>query len=188
MQIFLQGIATSDGVEARVTSAVAREFEGAPSLKREIIMKKQGRAMARQEKIQLDIIVGNNIRIEREKRRITRDELAEMVGLTTSHLGLIERGERGATPVNLKKLDKIFNTGVDRMFKPASKALVARDSGKNATTPKNALHLKVESYLHHLSEAELEVLAHTIRGIMSMRKYNNGEASNDSASSAIDLN
>ena len=67
-------------------------------------------------KDRIDAIVGNNIRLEREARRFSRDELAEMMGLTSSSLGLIERGERGATAVNLSKLSVVLDIPVDRLF------------------------------------------------------------------------
>lgn len=40
------------------------------------------------------LILGDNVRIERAKRRFTQEQLAEMCGsMTGQHLGRIEKGE-----------------------------------------------------------------------------------------------
>lgn len=40
------------------------------------------------------LILGDNVRIERAKRRLTQEQLAEMCGsMTGQHLGRIEKGE-----------------------------------------------------------------------------------------------
>lgn len=40
------------------------------------------------------LILGDNVRIERAKRRLTQEKLAEMCGsMTGQHLGRIEKGE-----------------------------------------------------------------------------------------------
>jgi len=124
------------------------------------------RARTRKAKTRLDKIIGNNIRVERELRKITRDELAEVTDLTVSHLGLIERGERGATPVTLEKVIKAFGITIDSLFADRSKSISAKESGKTAS---DAYSKKVTTLMVQLTESELEFMAHTIKGILSMR-------------------
>jgi len=123
------------------------------------------REKTKSDKRQLDKIVGNNIRLEREKRKMTRDELAELIDITVSHLGLIERGERGATPVTLGRLMSVFGVTSDSLLAEPSKALFAKEtSGDSAPYFK-----KVSALITHLSEAELEMLCYSIKGIIAAR-------------------
>ena len=57
------------------------------------------RGRMRDEKIRIDYTIGRNIKMERNRRGISREEFAAMLDLSVAHLGLIERGERGATNV-----------------------------------------------------------------------------------------
>lgn len=125
------------------------------------------RTQSRTAKKRLDKIVGKNIRREREVRKITRDELAEIVDLTTSHLGLIERGERGATPVTLEKVVQAFGISIDGLFSETGRAMSAREK-RNVNT--GAYYQKVSTLISYLTEVELQLLTHTIKGIVAMRK------------------
>jgi len=120
----------------------------------------------RVEKERLDEIIGKNIRLERELRKLTRDELAEMMELTTSHMGLIERGERGATAVTLSKISRAFNIPVDHLFaSPQKGGLTVRES--DSTGPES-VRKKVQSLITCLNETELDLVVHTIKGIIAM--------------------
>ena len=74
------------------------------------------RKKVRESKIILDSIIGRNIIIERKSKNISRKELAKLIGLTPTHLGLIERGERGANCAVLCKLGQVFNKPIDCLF------------------------------------------------------------------------
>ena len=124
------------------------------------------RKRTRQDKTRIDKTIGMNIREEREARRITRDELAEVIDLTTSHLGLIERGERGATPVTLEKLVRAFGITIDSLFAEPGKTMTARERREKS---KDTYRKKVSTLISHLTEAELELLSHTIKGIVKIR-------------------
>ena len=124
------------------------------------------RRRTRKDKTRLDKTIGRNIRHERELRRITREELAEIIDLTTSHLGLIERGERGATPVTLEKLVRAFNISIDNLFIEKSKITPIREKRELSS---DLYHKKVSTLISHLSEKELELLSHTIKGIVATR-------------------
>ena len=129
------------------------------------------RGKTRESKVRLDKVIGRNIRNERVSRKLTRDELAEVVDITTSHLGLIERGERGATPVTLEKLVKAFDISVDSLFSESGRAAFARErrERKSQTT----YYKRICTLMSHLSDAELLLLTHTIKGIVAMR-YKSG--------------
>ncbi|MCL2362889.1 MAG: helix-turn-helix domain-containing protein [Defluviitaleaceae bacterium] len=120
----------------------------------------------RLEKDRLDEIIGKNIRLERESRRLSRDELAEMMDLTSSHMGLIERGERGATAVTLSKLSKAFDIPIDHLFtspKPGGLSVREEDDALPQANRK-----KVQSLMTCLNETELEFVVHTIKGVIAM--------------------
>ncbi|MCL2404652.1 MAG: helix-turn-helix domain-containing protein [Defluviitaleaceae bacterium] len=118
------------------------------------------------EKARLDEVIGKNIRLEREARRLTRDELAEMMELTTSHMGLIERGERGATAVTLSKVSRAFDIPVDHLFSnPQSGGLTIREDDSNGP---QSTRKKVQSLITCLNESELNLVVHTIKGIIAM--------------------
>ena len=138
------------------------------------------RNRTRVDKTRIDKTIGKNIRSEREARKITRDELAEVIDLTTSHLGLIERGERGATPVTLEKLVRAFGITIDSLFIDTGKAISARERREKT---KDTYSKKVSTLISHLSESELELLSHTIKGIVKTRPA--GNSSNNEAINEI---
>ena len=117
-------------------------------------------------KEQLDEIIGKNIRAERESRKLSRDELAELLELTTSHMGLIERGERGATAVTMSKLAKVFNMPVDNLFNalPEMSPQEKRDWGRE---PK-AKQKKISSLITYLTEQELDFVIKVINALRTL--------------------
>ena len=120
----------------------------------------------KQEKDRLDVIIGKNIRLERESRKLSRDELAEMMDLTTSHMGLIERGERGATAVTLTRLSKAFDIPIDNLFNnPKKGGLSVREQSNSAP---QAIRNKIHSLITCLEEEELGFIIHTIKGVIAM--------------------
>jgi len=122
----------------------------------------------RNDKVRLDRIVGINIRRERDLRRLTRDELAELIDLTVSHLGLIERGERGATPVVLNKLCSVLGVTADYLFTERTRAMSAKEK---SDTPKDIARRKVDVLVSRLNEAELDYLTEVVKGLLKLRKY-----------------
>jgi transcriptional regulator with XRE-family HTH domain len=105
-------------------------------------------------------LVGTNIRKERVARNITTDELASLLGHTPSSVGLIERGDRGASAFNLYKLSKIFNVPTDQFF-------VEADS--NATQKKHVRD-KLDSLVSDFSEEEITFLVHVVKGLRDLRE------------------
>ena len=67
-------------------------------------------------KEKLRLIIGGNIKQERLSRGMTIDEVSELMNLTPGFVGLIERGERGITILNLCKLTEIFGVDINRFL------------------------------------------------------------------------
>ncbi|MCL1884183.1 MAG: helix-turn-helix domain-containing protein [Defluviitaleaceae bacterium] len=124
------------------------------------------RVATRKNKDRLDRIIGLNIRAERELRKMSREELAELLDLTVSHMGLIERGERGATAVTLEKLRRVFTISIDSLFaEPDKKSLSVRERDDD-----NSSYIRrINSLLTRLNEKELEFVIHTIKGLVSFK-------------------
>lgn len=61
--------------------------------------------------------IGERIREERKKCGLSQAELGEKVGISASHVGLIERGERGVTVSNLIKFVNIFGVSMDYLLR-----------------------------------------------------------------------
>ena len=121
------------------------------------------------EKDRLDVMIGNNIRVEREARNLTRDELAEMMELTTSHMGLIERGERGATAVTMSKLSKVFDIPIDHLFEnPKRGGISIKETDANPTHMAGVK--KINSLLTNLDTEGLDFIIHTIKGVIAMNR------------------
>ncbi len=62
------------------------------------------------------IALGKKIRQERIKKNLTIEELAEILGLSPSYMGLIERGQRGISIETLCKLSNVFKVSTDYLL------------------------------------------------------------------------
>lgn len=113
-----------------------------------------------------DEIIGKNIRLEREARNITRGEMAKILGITPSHVGLIERGERGTTSVSLSILSNAFGMTIDELFdsKREEGSTVREDNDMTV----QAYRRKISTMVSNLDEAELEFTINVIKGVQSM--------------------
>lgn len=118
------------------------------------------------EKERMDEVIGVNIRLERELRSLTRDELAELMGLTNSHMGLIERGERGATAVTLARLSRVFDIPIDNLF--VSKRYGGLSVKEELDPRPQTRRKKINSLISSLGEKELDFVIHTIKGVIAM--------------------
>lgn len=114
----------------------------------------------------LDRVIGQNIRIEREVRNLSRDELAEILDLTTSHMGLIERGERGATGVTLMKLSRALDKPIDDFFYDSKDSALVREDSNDDKLEAN--RRKIASLVTYLTENELNFLTDIIKGIIRL--------------------
>ncbi|MCL2404270.1 MAG: helix-turn-helix domain-containing protein [Defluviitaleaceae bacterium] len=107
----------------------------------------------RNEKARTDTIVGKNIRNTRKARKISMTEMAHLLDVSPSHMGLLERGERGVTAVNLARLKSIFDVPLDTLFGDSSTDILTHPD-----SDAQAYRLKINSILSKLSVRNLEVV------------------------------
>ena len=61
--------------------------------------------------------LGDNLRMERLRRRLSQEELAEMAGLSTpNHIGKIERAEINPTITTIVSLLKVLDINFDKLY------------------------------------------------------------------------
>ncbi|MCO6359242.1 putative transcriptional regulator [Roseivirga pacifica] len=58
----------------------------------------------------------NSLRTERKKRKITQEQLANLVGVSRQSINAIERGKYTPSTVLSMKISEIFNTSVNKLF------------------------------------------------------------------------
>lgn len=59
---------------------------------------------------------GNKLKEIRTKQRLTQVELAEKSGLHPNYIGMVERGERNPSLINIDKLAKALNVSLSEIF------------------------------------------------------------------------
>jgi len=120
-------------------------------------------------KQQFKKVIGENIRSERLQRKMSIDELAELLELTSGFVGLIERGRRGATAYNIHRLSEIFGLNVDKLYTPShisSKVILSED------VTSTARHQRLMSLSYDLTEKELDFLISTVKWLRHLRGDN----------------
>jgi transcriptional regulator with XRE-family HTH domain len=60
---------------------------------------------------------GKRVRDERLQRGLSQEELAEKAELHRTYIGMIERGEKNITLINIEKIAKALVITVDELFK-----------------------------------------------------------------------
>ncbi|MCL2371991.1 MAG: helix-turn-helix domain-containing protein [Defluviitaleaceae bacterium] len=128
------------------------------------------REKAKHAKNELDRIIGKNVRREREIRNMSRDELAEIIDLTTSHMGLIERGERGATGVTLMKLSHVLDRPIDDFFYEHKDRPSLREGSNEDKFEANRKRLA--SLFAYLTEKEQHFALHVIKELIRLNHSN----------------
>jgi transcriptional regulator with XRE-family HTH domain len=66
-------------------------------------------------------IVGNNLRMAREKLGITQEELALRSGLTQGYINFLENGKRGYSERSLEKIADALGIRISELFKEKTK-------------------------------------------------------------------
>lgn len=105
--------------------------------------------------------IGKKIKIERMTRKITSEELSEVVDLTSSHISLIENGKRGVNHLTLLRLSNTFNMLIDDFF-PRQECILS-PSEKADEERIQAKRDKILRLASHLDEAELEYVIRVIK-------------------------
>lgn len=60
--------------------------------------------------------LGQKIRIERQRRKMSQERLAELAKLNRNFIGMVERGESNITVKNLDSIAKAFNMDIQDLF------------------------------------------------------------------------
>lgn len=60
--------------------------------------------------------LGLKIRIERQKKKISQEKLAELANLNRNFVGMIERGETNVTVRNLENIANALNLEIQDLF------------------------------------------------------------------------
>ena len=58
----------------------------------------------------------NSLKIERKRKKITQEQLAEMIGVSRQSINAIERGKYTPSTTLAIKISEIFNTSVNKIF------------------------------------------------------------------------
>lgn len=60
--------------------------------------------------------LGQKIRVERQRRKMSQERLAELADLNRNFIGMVERGESNITVKNLENISKAFNMDIKDLF------------------------------------------------------------------------
>ena len=60
--------------------------------------------------------LGQKIRIERQKRKMSQEKLAELADLNRNFVGMIERGETNLTVTKLENIANVFDMDIMDLF------------------------------------------------------------------------
>ena len=67
-------------------------------------------------KIELLEKFGEKVREERLKRGLSQEELAARASVHRTYIGMIERGEKNITLLNIKKVAKALDLSIDKLL------------------------------------------------------------------------
>ena len=115
-------------------------------------------------------IIGSNIRYERNRRGLTIDDFAKVIGMAPGFLGLIERGQRGTSVKNMVAIAEFFDISLDDLItKDLSNGGADMKDMENTRSAKARRALK--SLVSSLTEDEIVFITSVIK---SMNKMNTG--------------
>jgi transcriptional regulator with XRE-family HTH domain len=127
-------------------------------------------------KDRLKKIIGKNIRAIRESRGFTTEMLSEILGISSSFLGLIERGQRGTTAHNLYKISEAFSMSIDDIV-----SINEYDHCINDDNPIKEKREQINSYLYNFNLDELYFIFKFLKLLSSFKNNNIIDDSNDNS-------
>lgn len=104
------------------------------------------------EKKELNILVGSNIKREREKAGLTQDQFSEMLGIGSKSLSAIERGVVGISLSTLLKICDVLSI--------SSNSLLFENSHKNDVR-------SITERLETLSPEQFEIVNDVLRKVLA---------------------
>ena len=115
---------------------------------------------------QFNAIVGRNIRRERIRCKLSIDDVAVILDMTPAAVGLMERGDRGQTSFNLRKLAEVFGISTDVLFSEGS------GPGASSHRERVAQIHKFAAFAKGLTNEELEHLVAVAESLAKLSKSN----------------
>ena len=107
--------------------------------------------------------VGLRLKAERKKSGLTIERLSELVGVSPSFIGLIERAVSGVSVENLYKLAQIYNCSLDYL-------VTGNHNTIHATNDTKFAHLTTALYDYNNDEIHTIIeLAKLLRGKVEIR-------------------
>ncbi|SHE69042.1 DNA-binding transcriptional regulator, XRE-family HTH domain [Caldanaerobius fijiensis DSM 17918] len=113
-------------------------------------------------------IIGQRIRREREKLELTREELAEIVGLSDYYIGQLERGERQMSLSVMVKIANCLHVSLDYLIfgKTPFESYYAHDAHGVYDACGGNKDPEINSLLNKCSPKELELIKKIIKVIL----------------------
>lgn len=96
-------------------------------------------------KKELDIMIGQRVRIKREERKLSREKLAECIDISPQFLAQIEFGRRGMSSATLYKICSALGTSADFI-------VLGKDGTNDLTTLYKMLSNLDAKYLPYVEE------------------------------------
>ncbi|GHU74215.1 hypothetical protein FACS1894188_01790 [Clostridia bacterium] len=112
---------------------------------------------------EINVVLGKNVRYEREKRGLRAADLAEIVGVTYAAIHLLEIGRRGTTLENLQKIAATFGLTLDELVRKQDDCGVEKD---DAVSQK---HSAICALTQNLSLEEMDCIISILRSLKKAR-------------------
>lgn len=112
--------------------------------------------------------IGRRIRKEREKMELSREEFAEIIGLSDYYVGQLERGERQMSLPASVKIASCLHVSLDYLILGKfnyNEAYIHDSSANTYETSNDKLH-EINTLLEKCSPKETELLKKLIKTIM----------------------
>ncbi len=105
-------------------------------------------------------LLGMRIRQERSRKSLTQEQLSEMCNISSSYIGIIERGDKKLSVETLVKIASILEVSTDSLLKDTVKQL--SESRVN----------DLMSIVNNLSQKEMEMVVDVISTMANHLKNN----------------
>ncbi len=113
-------------------------------------------------------LIGRNIRANRKLRKFSIDNLADYLELSSSYVGLLERGERCPSLKTLLKICDLFSIDFAELFSQGTGDVKSIHEKGSASS--NNKHKSVMSLIHKLGDNELEFVITVLKSMKNMQK------------------
>lgn len=123
--------------------------------------------------IEIDhISIGQKIRKEREKLKLSREEFAEIIGLSDYYIGQLERGERQMSLGVLVKIAKCLHLSLDYLIFGTENHLTyySYETQELYNTSNNHPYNEITALLNKCSPKELKLIEKLLTSILPYLK------------------